>query len=126
MTVPPLAGDRPVELLLVLGALALAPVALVTLTSFLKAAVVLSLLRSALGAPQVPPGTAVAGLALLGAALAMPPGAGAGWGLPVCLATGEADARNGRLLPRGGGFSGRPPGVQRGQTGGLDQAQGKD
>lgn len=81
MTAPvaPLAGDRPVELLLVLGALALAPVALVTLTSFLKAAVVLSLVRSALGAPQVPPNTAVTGLALLVTALAMQPVADACW-----------------------------------------------
>jgi len=60
-----LAGDRPVELLLLLGLMALAPVAVVTLTSFLKIAVVLSVARSALGAPQVPPNTAVTGLALL-------------------------------------------------------------
>jgi type III secretion protein R len=60
-----LAGDRPVELLLLLGLMALAPVALVMLTSFLKIAVVLSVARSALGAPQVPPNTAVTGLALL-------------------------------------------------------------
>ena len=32
----PAAGDGPVELLLVLGALALAPVVVMTLTSFLK------------------------------------------------------------------------------------------
>jgi type III secretion protein R len=67
-----LAG-RPAELLLVLGALALAPVALVTLTSFLKMAVVLSVVRSALGAPQVPPGSAVTGLALALTALVMAP-----------------------------------------------------
>jgi len=60
-----LAGDRPVELLLLLGLMALAPVAMVMLTSFLKIAVVLSVTRSALGAPQVPPNTAVTGLALL-------------------------------------------------------------
>jgi len=76
---PLLPGDRPVELLLLLGALALAPVALVTLTSFLKVAVVLSILRSALGAPQVPPGPAVTGLALLVTLLAMRPVADACW-----------------------------------------------
>jgi type III secretion protein R len=59
------AADRPAELLLLLGALALLPVALVMLTSFLKIAVVLSVARSALGAPQVPPTSAVTGLALL-------------------------------------------------------------
>ena len=59
-----LPGERPAELLLVLGALAVVPVAVVSLTSFLKMAVVLSIVRSALGAPQVPPGSAVTGLAL--------------------------------------------------------------
>jgi type III secretion protein R len=76
---PALPGDRPVELLLLLGALALAPVALVTLTSFLKVAVVLSILRSALGTPQVPPGPAVTGLALLVTLLVMRPVADACW-----------------------------------------------
>ncbi len=63
----PTAGlaDRPADLLLLLGAVTLLPVALVTLTSFLKISVVLSVLRSALGAPQVPPSTVVTGLALL-------------------------------------------------------------
>ena len=54
----PLAA-RPADWLLLLGATALVPVLLVTLTSFLKISVVLSVLRSALGAPQVPPTTAV-------------------------------------------------------------------
>jgi type III secretion protein R len=66
-------ADRPAELLVVLGALALAPVALVTLTSFLKMAVVLSVVRSALGAPQIPPGSAVTGLALALTVLVMAP-----------------------------------------------------
>jgi type III secretion protein R len=57
-------ADRPADLLVVLAALALVPVALVTLTSFLKMAIVLSVVRSALGAPQVPPSSAVTGLAL--------------------------------------------------------------
>ncbi len=60
----PLAA-HPAGLLLLLGAAALVPVVLVTLTSFMKIAVVLSILRSALGAPQVPPTTAVTGLALV-------------------------------------------------------------
>ncbi len=68
-----LPGERPLELLLLLGALALAPLAIVTLTSFLKVVVVLSVLRSALGAPQVPPNAAVTGLALLVTLLVMQP-----------------------------------------------------
>ncbi len=66
-------ADRPAEMLVLLGLLALLPVALVTLTSFLKIAVVLSIARSALGAPQVPPSTAVTGLALVLTALVMAP-----------------------------------------------------
>jgi type III secretion protein R len=74
-----LPGDRPLELLLLLGAMALAPLALVTLTSFLKIVVVLSVLRSALGAPQIPPNAAVTGLALLVTLLVMQPVASACW-----------------------------------------------
>jgi type III secretion protein R len=74
-----LPGERPLELLVVLGAMALAPLALVTLTSFLKVVVVLSVLRSALGAPQVPPNAAVTGLALLVTLLVMQPVAQACW-----------------------------------------------
>jgi type III secretion protein R len=66
-------ADRPAELLLLVGLLALLPAALVTLTSFLKIAVVLSIARSALGAPQVPPSTAVTGLALVLTLLVMAP-----------------------------------------------------
>lgn len=74
-----LPGERPLELLLLLGAMALAPLLLVTLTSFLKIVVVLSILRSALGVPQVPPNAAVTGLALLVTLLVMQPVAGACW-----------------------------------------------
>jgi type III secretion protein R len=68
-----LLGERPAELLLLLGSLAVVPVAVVTLTSFLKMAVVLSVVRSALGAPQVPPSSAVTGLALALSVLVMAP-----------------------------------------------------
>ena len=67
-TLLPSAGpiaERPAEMLVLVGALALLPAALVTLTSFLKISVVLSIARSALGAPQVPPSTVVTGLALV-------------------------------------------------------------
>jgi type III secretion protein R len=66
-------ADRPAELLVVLAALAVVPAALVMLTSFLKIIVVLSIARSAIGAPQVPPNTAVTGLALVLTALVMAP-----------------------------------------------------
>lgn len=66
-------ADRPAELLLLVGLLALLPAALVVLTSFLKIAVVLSIARSALGAPQVPPNSAVTGLALVLTVLVMAP-----------------------------------------------------
>jgi len=66
-------ADRPADLLVLIGLLALLPAALVMLTSFLKMAVVLSIARSALGAPQVPPTTAVTGLALVLTVLVMAP-----------------------------------------------------
>jgi type III secretion protein R len=72
-------SDRPAELLLLLGGLALLPALLVTLTSFLKMAVVLSVARSALGAPQIPPSSAVTGLALLLTLVAMAPVGEASW-----------------------------------------------
>jgi type III secretion protein R len=66
-------ADRSLELLVLLALLAVLPAALVTLTSFLKISVVLSIARSALGAPQVPPATSVTGLALLLSATVMAP-----------------------------------------------------
>lgn len=66
-------ADRPAELLIVVALVALLPAALVMLTSFLKIAVVLSIARSALGAPQVPPSTVVTGLALVLTLLVMAP-----------------------------------------------------
>jgi type III secretion protein R len=66
-------ADRPAEMLVLIGLLALLPAAVVMLTSFLKIAVVLSIARSALGAPQVPPSTVVTGLALVLTLLVMAP-----------------------------------------------------
>jgi type III secretion protein R len=98
-----LLADRPAEMLVVLGALALAPVAAVMLTSFLKIVVVLGIARSALGAPQIPPSSAVSGFALaltvlvmspvadeaLAAARRLPPKAGVGGTLEVARAAAE-------------------------------------
>jgi type III secretion protein R len=58
-------ADSPAELILLIAAASLAPFALFTLTAFLKISVVLSVLRHAIGAPQIPPNTVVTGLALL-------------------------------------------------------------
>ncbi len=66
-------AERPAEMLVLIAALALVPAALVMLTSFLKIVVVLSVARSALGAPQVPPNTVVTGLALVLTLLVMAP-----------------------------------------------------
>jgi type III secretion protein R len=56
---------NPVVLVIVLGALSLAPFVLVMLTSFVKIAVVLSILRNALGTQQVPPNQVITGLAFV-------------------------------------------------------------
>ncbi len=56
---------NPVVLVIVMGALALAPFVLVMLTSFVKIAVVLSILRNALGTQQVPPNMIITGLSLV-------------------------------------------------------------
>ncbi len=56
---------NPVVLIIVIGALALAPFGLIMLTSFVKIAVVLSILRNALGTQQVPPNQVITGIALI-------------------------------------------------------------
>jgi type III secretion protein R len=66
-------ADRPAELIVLIGLFALLPTALVLLTSFLKMSVVLSIARSALGAPQVPPTSAITGMALALSVLVMAP-----------------------------------------------------
>ena len=63
----------PVSLAIVLGLLALAPLAVVMTTSFMKIAVVLSLVRNAMGVQQVPPNMVLYGLALILTAYVMGP-----------------------------------------------------
>jgi type III secretion protein R len=58
-------SEPPIVAVAVLAALTLLPLAAVTLTSFLKIAVVLSILRSALGAGNIPPAVVVSGLAVI-------------------------------------------------------------
>jgi type III secretion protein R len=55
----------PISLALILGLLALVPITVVATTSFVKLAVVLTLVRNAMGVQQVPPNIALYGLALI-------------------------------------------------------------
>jgi type III secretion protein R len=58
-------GTDPMSLIVVLGALAVLPFLLIMVTSFVKVAVVLSLVRQAVGAQQVPPNQVITGLAIV-------------------------------------------------------------
>jgi type III secretion protein R len=57
--------SKPLVLLVVLAALSLAPFIVMMVTSFVKIAVVLALIRNALGTQQVPPNIIVTGLAMI-------------------------------------------------------------
>lgn len=56
---------RPLLLLVVVGALALVPFVLIMVTSFVKLAVVMSIVRQAIGTQQVPPTQVITGLAII-------------------------------------------------------------
>ncbi len=56
---------RPVVLIFAMAALSLLPFALLMMTSFVRVSVVLSILRSAIGTPSVPPTQVLTGLALV-------------------------------------------------------------
>jgi len=58
-------GSNPITLIVLLGALAVLPFLLIMVTSFVKVAVVLSILRQAIGAQQVPPNQIITGLAIV-------------------------------------------------------------
>jgi type III secretion protein R len=58
-------ASRPLVLILAMAALSLVPFALLMLTSFVRISVVLSILRSAIGTPSVPPTQVLTGLALI-------------------------------------------------------------
>ena len=55
----------PLTMIAILGAMALLPFLLIMVTSFVKVAVVLSILRTAIGAQQVPPNQVITGLAII-------------------------------------------------------------
>lgn len=58
-------GGNPLVLMALLAMMALLPFLLVMVTSFVKVAVVLSILRTAIGAQQVPPNQVITGLAII-------------------------------------------------------------
>jgi flagellar biosynthesis protein FliP len=57
--------DPAIQLLLMLGSLSLLPFIFVSMTSFLRYVIVLSILKTALGTQQVPPGIVLVGLAMI-------------------------------------------------------------
>ncbi len=57
--------SSPITLVVIMGALSLAPFILIMLTSFVKISVVLSIVRNALGTQQIPPNQVVTGLAFV-------------------------------------------------------------
>lgn len=62
---PSVGVSRPLVLLLMLGALAMVPFIVMMATSFVKLAVVLALIRNALGTQQIPPNVVLTGLAMI-------------------------------------------------------------
>jgi type III secretion protein R len=56
---------RPLMLIFAMAALSLLPFVLLLVTSFVRIAVVLSILKGALGTPQIPPNQVITGLAML-------------------------------------------------------------
>ena len=66
-------ADRPLVMVGLLAALSLLPFFLIMMTSFVKVAVVLSILRNAIGSPQVPPTMVVTGLAFVLSIFVMAP-----------------------------------------------------
>lgn len=57
--------SRPLVLLVVLAAVAIAPFVVIMATAFVKIAVVMALIRNAIGTQQVPPNTVITGLAMI-------------------------------------------------------------
>jgi len=58
-------ASRPVLLFVGVSAISILPFIVLLMTSFVKIVVVLSILKSALGAPQIPPSQVITGLALI-------------------------------------------------------------
>ena len=78
-TSQPGATARLVQLTALIGLLSLAPSLLVMATAFARIVIVLSLLRTAIGAPSIPPNTVLVGLALFLTFFVMQPVFEASW-----------------------------------------------
>jgi type III secretion protein R len=85
-------GDSHLLLVVSVGLAGLLPFGLVMLTSFVKMAVVLSIVRSALGTGQVPPNSVITGLALVLSMVVMAPVAGQ---VAECIAKEDAAWQSG-------------------------------
>lgn len=72
-------GDNPINLVVILGLMALVPFFLMMVTSFVKIAVVLSILRTAIGVQQAPPNQVITGLAMILSLYVMAPVATESW-----------------------------------------------
>lgn len=57
--------SKPILLIVILGALSIMPFVIMMTTSFVKIAVVLSLIRNAMGTQQIPPNPIITGLAMI-------------------------------------------------------------
>lgn len=66
-------GTSPLALVALLAGMSLLPFLLILVTSFVKVAVVLSILRTAIGAQQVPPNQVITGLAIVVSVYIMAP-----------------------------------------------------
>jgi type III secretion protein R len=86
-------ASRPLVLLVALAAMALIPFVLLMVTSFVKIAVVLSIVRSALGTQQIPPTQVITGLAIILTVYIMSPVA-----LQMYRATGGVVDEQGELF----------------------------
>lgn len=86
-------GGRPLVLLVALAAMSLLPFVLLMVTSFVKIAVVLSIVRSALGTQQIPPTQVITGLAIILTVYIMSPVA-----LSMYRATGNLADQSGELF----------------------------
>jgi flagellar biosynthesis protein FliP len=86
--------ERALQLVALVTLLALAPAALVMVTSFTRIVVVLSLLRSALGTPTAPPNSVIVSLALFLTVFVMAPTLRESYSAGIApLIAGQIDAR---------------------------------
>lgn len=90
-------ASNPMTTLVMMSLLSMAPFLLMMTTSFVKFAVVFSMLRNALGTQQVPPTTVILGLAVVLSAYVMGPTASRVYGLvePVLLKPANTDLVSG-------------------------------